>query len=145
MRRSWDDDGSALIEFTWLALLLLIPLVYVDLAVMRVQAASFAATEASRAAGRAFVRADSTATGLTWARAAAGVVLADQGFRLTAGTLQLACREGACLTPGSVVDVVVTLPVLLPGLPQALRGATSTTVPVIAKHTEPVDLYRNWP
>lgn len=145
MRRLRCDDGTAVIEFTWLALLLLVPLVYVVLAVMRVQAASFAATEASRAAGRAFVRSDSIATGTAWARSAVDVALADQGFTRSSSTLRLSCRLGACLTPGSVVDVVVTIPVALPGVPHALAGATATTVPVVATHTERVDLYRNYP
>ena len=38
------DDGSALVEFTWLAILLMIPLVYVVLAAVSVQRAAFATT-----------------------------------------------------------------------------------------------------
>ena len=44
MSRWRRDDGSALVEFTWLAILLMIPLVYVVLAAVSVQRAAFATT-----------------------------------------------------------------------------------------------------
>nr|MBA2464590.1 hypothetical protein [Nocardioidaceae bacterium] len=53
--RHRDESGSALVEVTWLAILLLVPLVYVVLGVFEVQRASFGSTSAARAAGRAFV------------------------------------------------------------------------------------------
>nr|MBA2738363.1 hypothetical protein [Nocardioidaceae bacterium] len=62
MRRARSERGSALVEFTWLCLLLLVPMVYLLLAAMDVQRASYAATAASRAAGRAYVLAPDTAS-----------------------------------------------------------------------------------
>ena len=55
MRR--DERGTALVEFVWLAILMLIPLVYVVLAVFETQRTSYAASAAARSAGRAFVTA----------------------------------------------------------------------------------------
>ena len=37
-----DDDGNAIIEFVYLAVLLMVPLVYVLLTVLRVQGAAYA-------------------------------------------------------------------------------------------------------
>ena len=63
-RRPTGDAGNALVEFTYLAVLLMVPLVYVLLAGFQVQRAAFGVTEAARQAGRAYARADSGAEGL---------------------------------------------------------------------------------
>ncbi len=47
-----DDEGSAAVEFLMLTLLLLIPIVYLVLAVFTIQGASFAAAGAARDAAR---------------------------------------------------------------------------------------------
>lgn len=143
--RRVDESGTAVVEFVWLAMLVMLPLVYVVIAVMRVQAAAFAVTEASRAAGRAYVQSDSTAVGLARAQVAADVALRDQGFVLTKSALRVTCRLGACLTPGSVVDVRINLQVSIPLLPKVLKGATATSISVAATHSERVDVYRRWP
>ena len=46
-----SESGTVLVEVTWLAILLLVPLLYVVLSVFEVQRAAFAATAAARAAG----------------------------------------------------------------------------------------------
>ncbi len=58
-----DEAGNAIVEFTWLGILLLVPLVYILLAVFDVQRGAFAVTTASRAAGRAFSLAESPEEG----------------------------------------------------------------------------------
>ena len=47
-----DDGGNAIIEFVYLAVLLMVPLVYVLLTVFRVQGAAYAVSSAAREAGR---------------------------------------------------------------------------------------------
>ncbi|MGA9749833.1 MAG: hypothetical protein WBQ50_20460, partial [Nocardioides sp.] len=49
------EDGTALVEVSWLAILLMVPLIYIVLAVYDTQRHAFAVTAAARAAGRAFV------------------------------------------------------------------------------------------
>ncbi len=56
------DGGAATVEFVWLTVLLLVPLVYVLLSVFEAQRAAFAVSSASQAAGRAFVRAPDVVT-----------------------------------------------------------------------------------
>ena len=53
--RAVDEAGSALIELSWLAILLLVPLVYVITSVFDVQRAAYGVTAATRAAGQAYV------------------------------------------------------------------------------------------
>ena len=79
-RRPSGDDGNALVEFSYLAVLLMVPLVYVLLTVFQVQRASFGVTEAARQAGRAYATAADEVQGRARARAAARLAMQDQGL-----------------------------------------------------------------
>jgi hypothetical protein len=137
-----DESGTALVEVTWLAILLLVPLVYLVLAVYDVQRHAFATTAAARAAGRAFVLAPDVAQGSAAARAAAEVALRDQGVDAGDVDLRLTCRPaGDCLAPGSVVRVDVHSQVRLPLVPSALGGG-APSVRVDARHTVPYGTFR---
>lgn len=135
-----EQAGSVVVEVIWLAVLLLVPLVYVVLAVFEVQRGAFAATAAARAAGRAYVLAPSPAEGELRARAAARVALADQGVHVDRSAMTLDCRP-TCLTPGSVVHVRVRHQVALPLLPRAL-GGQAPSIRVEAEHTVPYGTFR---
>lgn len=121
MRR--DERGTALVEVTWLSLLLMVPLVYIVMSVFDVQRGAFGVSAASRAAGRAFAIADSEAEGRRQALTAARLALDDQG--VTGGLdLEIRCRPDPqrCLSAGSVITVVVASRVDLPLAPAALGG-----------------------
>jgi Flp pilus assembly protein TadG len=138
-----DERGSAVVEFSWLALLLLVPLVYSMLAVFDVQRTSYGATAATRAAGRAFII---VPTGLSEddarARAfeAARLAMKDQGVELSPDQLKITC-DPACLEPGSTVTVELDAEVPLPLIPDAL-GGERPAVHLSASHTEPYGDYR---
>ena len=54
MASEWrSDEGSAVVEFIFLSLLLLVPIVYLVLALASVQSAAFAAEAVARDASRA--------------------------------------------------------------------------------------------
>jgi Flp pilus assembly protein TadG len=137
------EQGSAVVEFSWLALLLMVPLVYVMLAVFDIQRASYGATAATRAAGRAFII---VPAGLSEdearARAfeAARLAMKDQGMDLSSGQLSISC-DPACLEPGSTVTVTLNTQVRLPLIPDAL-GGEPPAVRISASHTEPYGDYR---
>ena len=118
---SRDERGSALVEFTWLGLLLLVPLVYVVLSVFEVQRGAYAVSTASRSAARAFSLAPSEAEGRARAAAAVRVAFADQGLAGEGFDLDIACG-GGCLQPGSTVTVRLATSVDLPLLPDVLGG-----------------------
>ena len=61
MRR--EEEGNAIVEFCWLAILLLIPLLWIVLSVFEVQRGAFATSSAARAAARAYVLAPDDASG----------------------------------------------------------------------------------
>lgn len=137
------ERGTALIEVTWLSLLLLVPLVYVVLSVFAVQRAAFAMDAATRAAGRAYVLAPSQDAGVARARAAAAVALQDQGLRMADGSFSASCspRPDDCLTPGSVVHVAMAYRVDLPLVPDAL-GRDAPSIRVQADHSVPYGSFR---
>lgn len=148
--RSWwrsrsaasGDRGSAIVEFCFLALLLMVPLVYVVLAVFRVQAGAYGATAAAREAGRAFVTADEPALAEDRARAAAAVAAADHGLALAPAALTISCSVQPCLTPGGRLYVAIDTSVPLPFLPPVFADRAAASIAVHARHNEVVDLYR---
>jgi Flp pilus assembly protein TadG len=143
VNRHRSDAGTALVEVTWLSILLLVPLLYVVLAVFEVQRAAFAVNAATRAAGRAYTLAPTEEEAQARARAAAQVAMADQGLGVEAPGLYLTCRPdpGDCLTPGSVIRVRMTYQVPLPLMPDAL-GGDRPSVRVEAEHAVPYGTFR---
>lgn len=142
-RRRRGDNGTALVEFTWLGLILLMPVVYVLLAVFDAQRASYAVAAASRSAGRAFVLAPDQATAQQRAVEAARVALADQGVELDPAAVAVTCTPSPqrCLSPGSVVTVTVTVQQPLPLAPDVL-GGSAPTVRVASTSSEPYGTFR---
>ena len=141
--RARCERGTALVEFTWLAVLLMVPLLYIVLAVFAVQRSAFGVSAAARAAGRAFVLAPSEAAARPRAVAAARVALADQDLELSRVGIAFACEPDPanCLAPGETVEVAVSYPVPLPLVPAALGGNTPS-IRVQAVHRVPYGRYR---
>lgn len=137
------QTGSAVVELVWLGLALLIPLVYVVITLITVERAAFGATEAARAAGRAFILAPDVGTARQRAYDAARLALADQGVALHPSELVISCQPTprSCLLPGSSVDVHLDLSVALPLVPDFF-GDPMASVAVEASHTELYGTYR---
>ncbi len=137
------DRGSASVEFTVLAVFLLIPLVYVMLAVFAVQGASYGLSSAVREAGRAYVTAGPGADPGTRAYVAASIALSDHGYALGPGDVPApVCTDSPCLTPGGTVTFTISYDVPLPLLPERVFGRQLTSVRVTASHAEYVDRFR---
>ena len=137
------ERGSALVELTWLGLLLMVPLLWIVLSVFEVQRGAFAVSGAARAAGRAYALAPSDAVGQARAQAAARQVLADQGVGEQPLGLVVTCAPaGDCHAPGTVITVDVRSRVDLPLLPDVLGGGRPSFA-LNASHTVPVGQFRN--
>lgn len=138
---SRDEQGSALVEFTWLAIILLVPLLWIVTSVFEVQRGAFAATAASRAAARAYALSPDAALGEERARAAVRQVLADQGTEGQAAGVSISCTTAPhCLSGRSVITVTVDSAVDLPVMPRILgNGLGSFTIS--ATHTVPIGQY----
>ena len=143
MTRRRDDDGSALVEFTWLAVILLVPLVWIVLSVFEVQQGAFATTAAARAAGRAYALAPDDATGLERAEAAVRQVIADQGPDGQQARVSVRCETptpGSCHVGTAVIVVEVASSVSLPLAPEVL-GRQAASFAVTATHRVPIGQY----
>jgi hypothetical protein len=141
--RRRDESGTALVEMTWLCMLLLVPLVYVLLAVFDLQRSSYGVSAAARAAARAYSLAPDEASAPGRARAAAAVALRDQRVDPSHVALAVHCHPspGNCLAPGSFITVELTSQVRLPLVPSALGGG-APTFRVQGSHTVGYGTYR---
>ena len=135
------DDGNALVELTYLAVLLIVPLVYVLVTVFQVQRAAFGVTEAARQAVRAFV---TTSAGDPYARAQAAADLAMRDQIPDFGSAAVDYPGAPSLEPGATVTVLVSHDVTLPLL-GGLFGRVEPRIPVSATHVEVVDSFREAP
>ena len=137
-----DETGTALIEFVWLALLLLIPLLYIVLAAFHTQSTAYASSAAARSASRAFLVAPDAGVATERARLAAKLSFEDQGVE-SGFNLRISCRPDPanCLSPGSVVTARVTSSASLPLIP-GVFGSRQPSIKVEAEHSAPYGQFR---
>ena len=140
------DRGAATVEFLFLGILVLVPLLYLVIAVFEVQRNAFAVTQAAREAGRAFSTADDTASAEDRARYAMTLALADQdltpdGTDLRFGPVGSGCAGGgATLDPGADFEVCVVRVYRIPGIPSYFDGGNNT---VTGRYIVHIDDYRS--
>ena len=141
MRRR-DDSGSALVEFSWLAIILIVPLIWVVISVFEVQQGAFATSAAARAAGRAYALAPDDATGKARAEAAVDQVIADQGTPGQRAGVRVRCEAPGdnCHVGTAVITVTVDSGVDLPFFP-AIFGRGAASFSLDATHTVPIGQY----
>jgi Flp pilus assembly protein TadG len=141
-----DDRGNAIIEFIFVAVIVMVPLVYLIVSVADIERTSLATGQAAREAGRAFATGDSTEDGLRRATVAARLALSDQGLAdepaLTFHAAQ-SCSSAAVapvLAPGAEYTVCVERTVHIAGVPSILAGRGIRTIGEYRLH---VDDYRS--
>ncbi|WP_245580349.1 hypothetical protein [Arthrobacter castelli] len=134
------ETGSAVVEFTFLGTLLLIPVVYLVLAVGSLQAGSFASVGAADQAAKVFAAAETAQEGHQRAAQAAMLAVTDHGFSGSDVTLEIVCTEGQCLEPGSIVTAHVAVAVPMPLIP-AMPGLDLSAATVEASATEIVERF----
>ena len=137
------DEGRALIEVIFLAVLILIPTIYILITVLRIQSATFAVSQGARDAGRVMDFAPTTAVGVARAEEIARLALQDQKVSAEGMDLRLVpvgadCVNSPEITPtlqaGAVYDVCVVAVVSLPGVPTAISGSRNTVSGVFTLH-----------
>lgn len=139
-RRRAEEAGSAVIEFIVLAVVLLIPTVYLILAVARLQAASYAVATAAREAGRVYVTAPTGSSPQARAETAAGLAFADHG--LNGGRISIRCAADPCLTPEARVDIDAEVDVPLPLVPAVVADVIPASVRIGGSYGSTVDRFR---
>lgn len=137
-----DERGSAIIEFVWLGVILLVTIVWIVISVFEVQSGAFATSTAARSAGRAYALAPTDAAGLERARTAARQALADQGVEAPVQvTVSCTPFPRNCHDGTSVITVRVATTVALPLLPEIL-GGDRPRFALDASHTVPIGQYQ---
>jgi Flp pilus assembly protein TadG len=129
VRRPRSDDGSAIVEFVFLAIVMLVPLVYVIATVALLQRNTLAVTQAARDAGRAYATGETPAGAQRRVSAAVRLALADQGLPNDA-TIRFVRAGADCggpritprLAPGAEFTVCVQRRAHLPAVPKWLSG-----------------------
>lgn len=140
--RRRGEDGTALVELTWLGIILLLPMLWIVMSVFQVQRGAFAVSGAARAAGRAYALAATDGEGRQRAEAAARQALEDQGVdgpldvRISCTPYPQDCHSGT-----SVITVVVASRVDLPLMPEILGGGAPSFA-LDATHTVPIGQFQ---
>jgi Na+-transporting methylmalonyl-CoA/oxaloacetate decarboxylase gamma subunit len=132
-----------MIEFVFLGILVLVPLLYLVVAVSTVERNVFAVTEAAREAGRAYATADDEGSAVVRAAYAARLALQDQRIDgdatlryVSAAAPCNAPAVGASLSPGRVFAVCVTRTLTVPGVPGFLDARRNTVTGRFVVHVD---------
>ncbi|MGO4384616.1 hypothetical protein [Specibacter sp. RAF43] len=134
------DAGSAIVEFVFLAVLLLIPLAYLILTVGQLQGGSYAVVGAADQAAKVYVLQPDAARARQAADQAVVMALTDMGFDASRATLTITCDAG-CLSPGALVRADVRLQVDLP-LVTAIPGVRLSAATVESSATQKVGRFK---
>jgi Flp pilus assembly protein TadG len=105
------------VEFTFLALLLMVPLVYFIITMGQIQGGSFAVAGAADQAAKVYVSQPDAHSAQTAAEQAALIALADYGHTAANARVSTSCDQPDCQAAGTAITVTVHLTVLLPFVP----------------------------
>ena len=147
--RSWterwipDERGSASLEFLTAGTLLLVPMVYLIVALSALQSGVLAVEAAARQASRTYVEAGTVAEATQRAERAVAFALADHGMDAAAASIRIDCapQPHACLNRRGVVTVTVEARVALPLVPAGLSVDTPLSIPVAASASQQVSRF----
>jgi hypothetical protein len=145
----WRDSGTAVVEFVLLGVVLLVPLLYLVLALSAVQRTVYGVTQAAREAGRAYVT-GTASTAVARADHAARLALTDQGLPAAGVEIRYGGADSGCgeagaqpwpLRPGAAFAICVSAPLRVPGVPGFL--VADRTI-VTARHVVQADEHRDY-
>ena len=153
-RRRWDDSGGAIVEFIGISVVMLVPVVYMIVALAQIQSATFAAELSASEAARVAVvegvaaiengatRREALALASARAHAATAVAAEDFGFELDRNVVvDLSCSSAQCFAPGSDIVAVVGVEVTFPGFPSVVDAWLPALVTVSASGAAAVEDY----
>jgi Flp pilus assembly protein TadG len=140
----WNaDEGSASLEFITTGVILLVPLVYLIVALASIQAGALAVEGAARQAARVYVQSATPEAGRAAAARAVEFALADHGFEAKAASMTVACAPipDTCLNRGGSVIVTVRLQAALPLVPSIFDFRTAASVPLSSSAAQTVSRF----
>ena len=143
-RRLRADEGSAIIEFVFAAVLMMVPVVYLVVTVATVQRSQLAVSSAARDAGRAFATADTVEHGLQRAQAAADIAWSDAHYDDEPVVRFVAADAASCTAPaqqptlvaGAEFTVCVQRQLAPPAVPAITHFSPITVVGTFRLHID---------
>lgn len=142
-RALFDDAGSASLEFITAGVLLLVPLVYLVIAMAAIQGGALAVEGGARQAARVFVQAPNVGVARARATTAVDFALDEFGVDHSRATIAITCEPHpkACLTREGSVTVRVSALIALPLAPAFIPGTAPLAVPMTATSTEQISRF----
>ncbi len=141
--RRFSDEGSSSLEFITGGLLLLVPMIYLVLAVSAIQGAALSIEGAARQAARVYVQAPNESEAMARAQRAVDFGLNDHGIEPGEATVALTCEPApaSCLQRLGLVTMRVSVSIALPLVPAILGLNTVARVPLSAGATQQVSRF----
>jgi hypothetical protein len=133
------ERGSASLEFLTVGMILLVPLVYLILAMAAIQAGAFGVEGAARQAARIAAQ-QATGEADVAVERAVRIALADYGVDPASATVVMSCG-GGCAEPGTRVSVTVRATVPLPLVPEVLALTPVGSIRLEASATQTVSRF----
>lgn len=132
VRTAHDDEGNAPLEFIVAGLLLLVPIVYLIVALGQIQNQTLGAEAGARHVARAISLATDRADADTRAQAALAATARQYGIDPATADIRVTCTPtpGPCPDAGATVRVEISTRVTLPLAPPVLGLDEITSVPV---------------
>ncbi|WP_250505344.1 hypothetical protein [Bowdeniella massiliensis] len=127
-----EESGSSVIEFVSIALILLIPTLYLFATLFTIQSASFAAEGIARESARIMSEARDEGAARNYAAGVAAIAAHDLNVPSENIHLDISCSTPSCLDAEADIDVSVTIEQPLPLIPAFIRDRLGTSVTVDA-------------
>lgn len=133
-----DDEGSAALEFITVGVILLVPLVYLVIALGAIQEQTLGVEAGARHTARVMSQAPDAATAAERGDAVITGIIEEYGLDPEEVGISLTCTPVAtpCPAPGSTIVVTVSTRVSLPFVPPVLGLERIASVPVEATSTQ---------
>lgn len=137
------DGGSAALEFIAVGVLMLVPLVYLVVALGQIQGQALGAEAGARHVARAIAAAPDAETASGRADAVLRSIVDEYGIDPDEVELSLSCRPAgsACPEAGATVVVTIATRVALPLVPSVLGLESLASVPVEASAVQKVSRF----
>lgn len=138
-----DDEGSAALEFILVALVLLVPIVYLIVALGAIQGQALGVETGARQLARTIAESPDAATADARAARVRDAIVAEYGLDPAAVDVDVSCSGAAaeCPDAGAVLTVTVTTSVPLPLVPPVLGLDQVARVPVQATSVQKVSRF----
>lgn len=141
------ESGSASLEFITAGLILLVPMVYLAVAMANIQGAALAVEGAARQAARVYATSPTEQIASARVEHAVTVALSDYGVDTGTSKVTVQCQPNPnkCLSPDGTVRVTVRVEATLPLVPSVLNLSHAANVPLEASALQNISRWRGAP